>query len=353
MSKTMPEANFDPDGPGQANGHLFGLPVDPADAAVVVIPVPWDVTVSYADGCADGPEAILKASPQLDLEDDHIPEAWTYTMALTEIQTYWRDRSAEWRKKCRKYIKWLERGSAGEKSAEMQSLREEINDKCAFLHQWVYQEARTWLEKGKVVGILGGDHSVPLGLLMALSERNGGEGFGILQIDAHFDLREAYEGLTYSHASIMHNALQLPGVQRLVAVGIRDFSTAEKARASADPRIVVFYDHALKAAEYEGIPWKETCRRIIDALPDRVYVSYDIDGLNPVYCPHTGTPVPGGLDFSAVHYLLAQIQASGRRIIGFDLCEVSPGGCTDWDANVGARVLYRLGLLAAASARKA
>ncbi|MBM3918011.1 MAG: agmatinase family protein [Sphingomonadales bacterium] len=350
----MNSTDFDPDAPGQQNGRLFGLQVDPADAEVVIVPVPWDVTVSYADGTADGPEAILKASLQLDLEDDYLPEAWTYSMALTEVQSYWRDRSQDWRKKCRKYIKWLEKGSDAEKKAEMHALRDEINEKCAFLHQWVYQEARSWLERGKVVGVLGGEHSVPLGLLMALSERYAEEGgFGILQIDAHFDLRDAYEGLTYSHASIMHNALQLPGVKRLVQVGIRDYSAAEKLRASTDPRIVVFFDHELKRDEYEGTLWKITCKRIIDALPARVYVSYDIDGLNSVYCPHTGTPVPGGLEFRAVHYLLAELHSSGRTIIGFDLCEVSPGERTDWDANVGARVLYRLGILAASSARKA
>jgi agmatinase len=349
----MNSMDFDLDAPGQQNGRLFGLPVDPADAEVVVIPVPWDVTVSYADGTADGPQAILKASPQLDLEDDYLAEAWTYSIALTDIQSYWRDRSRDWRKKCRKYIKWLEKGREEDKAVEMEALREEINEKCGFLHQWVYQEARAWLEKGKVVGILGGEHSVPLGLLMALSEQCSEEGFGILQIDAHFDLREAYEGLTYSHASIMHNALQLPGVKRLVQVGIRDYSTAEKQKASDDPRIAVFYDHELKRDEYDGMAWKQTCQRIVDALPPKVYVSYDIDGLNPVYCPHTGTPVPGGLEFRAVHYLLSEIHASGRSIIGFDLCEVSPGGQTDWDANVGARVLYRLGILAASSARKA
>ena len=168
--------HFDPDAPGQRNGHLFGLPIDPMEAEVVVIPVPWDVTVSYAEGTADGPEAILHASPQLDLEDDYLPEAWTYSMALTEYQAYWRDRSNDWRKKCRKYIKWLEKGRSEEKAAQMEALREEINEKCAFLHQWVYQEARGWLERGKIVGVLGGEHSVPLGLLMALSERYGEEG---------------------------------------------------------------------------------------------------------------------------------------------------------------------------------
>lgn len=103
-----------------------------------------------------------------------MPQAWTYTLALTEIQSYWRERSNDWRKKCRKYIKWLEKGRAEEKAEEMEALREEINEKCAFLHQWVYQEALGWLDKGKVVGVLGGEHSVPLGLLMALSERYGG-----------------------------------------------------------------------------------------------------------------------------------------------------------------------------------
>ena len=86
------------------------------------------------------------------------------------------------------------------------------------------------------------------------------------------------------------------------------------------------------------------CDRIIACLPEKAYVSFDIDGLAPEYCPHTGTPVPGGLSFAEAVYLLDRLTASGREVVGFDLCEVAPdpAGDDDWDANVGARMLYKL-----------
>ena len=90
-----------------------------------------------------------------------------------------------------------------------------------------------------------------------------------------------------------------------------------------------------------GQTWKSQCDEIIGRLPQHVYISFDIDGLHPSLCPNTGTPVPGGLQLEEVNFLFKQLVMSGRKIIGFDLVEVSPGG-GDWDANVGARVLYSL-----------
>jgi agmatinase len=196
------------------------------------------------------------------------------------------------------------------------------------------------MKQGKLVGLVGGDHSIPLGFLRALCEKY--DRFGILQIDAHADLRKAYEGFAYSHASIMYNALKVPAVNRLVQVGIRDIcEEEEKVMQRAMGRVVTFYDDDIKSQQYEGKTWTSICDEIINTLPDLVYISFDIDGLDPKLCPSTGTPVAGGLEFDQAKYLITKLVHSGRKIIGFDLCEVAPGP-TEWDANVGARMLYHL-----------
>ena len=199
---------------------------------------------------------------------------------------------------------------------------------------------------GKVPAVLGGDHSTPLGLMQAVAEQEGD--FGILQIDAHADLRNAYEGFTYSHASIMFNALKIPQLKKLVQVGIRDICQAEAVMAEKNERIRIFYDSDLKTAAFEGKSWKEQVKEIVEELPEKVYVSFDIDGLDPKLCSATGTPVPGGFEFEEAMYLIKSVVESGRKIVAFDLCEVGPGE-DEWNGNVGARVLYRMANLAGVS----
>jgi agmatinase len=207
-----------------------------------------------------------------------------------------------------------------------------------------------WLDKGKTVGLLGGDHSTPLGFLRALAKRH--ESFGILHIDAHMDLRIAFEGFTYSHASIMYNALQLPNISTLVQVGIRDFCEEELSVVKANQgRVVVHTDAEIQRASFEGETWKKRCDAILSALPEKVYISFDIDGLDPTLCPNTGTPVPGGLGFQQATYLLSRLKDT-KQVIGFDLVEVAPGD-DDWNGNVGARLLYHLcGVALSAGSRK-
>jgi agmatinase len=136
--------------------------------------------------------------------------------------------------------------------------------------------------------------------------------------------------------------LKLPAVGRLVQVGIRDYCDEELAVVkNAMGRVVTYFDYAIKDKLFEGTTWSSLCDEIIQHLPKDVYISFDIDGLNPKLCPATGTPVPGGFEFEQVMFLIKKVVKSGRRIIGFDLCEVSPGN-DDWDANVGARLLYNL-----------
>lgn len=333
---------FDPNGPGVANGCYFGLPFTPGQSSLVLIPVPWDVTTSYRDGTAQGPAAVLDASLQVDLYDVHYPDGWRRGIGTLELDDTLPLLGSRLRGDARRVIAHLEAGGSPEDDSVRKFLKR-VNEGSAALNATVYGEACRRLDAGKKVAVVGGEHSVPLGLIRAVAERN--PGLGILHIDAHADLREAYEGFTYSHASIMYNALrEAPSLGALVQVGIRDFCDDEAALAVGDPRVTVFDDYALSAAKFAGESWHALCERIVGALPPKVYVSFDIDGLTPEYCPHTGTPVPGGLTFAEAVYLLSRVVASGREIVGFDLCEVapSPDGPDEWDANVGARMLYKL-----------
>lgn len=346
MTKEEAIQNFDPDGVAEA-GSLFGLPFDTDNAALILIPVPWEVTVSYAAGTAHGPEAILKASVQVDLYQKDIPDAWKYGIAMLELPRSLRKLSEVLRVEASNYIEELEMGLIEEGDPEAQSIVDRIDAGCAKMVQWVQSSASALRAAGKSVALVGGDHSTPLGLIRNLAETEGS--FGILQIDAHADLRKAYEGFEYSHASIMYNALTLPEVEKLVQVGIRDFCESE-ARMIEDSngRIETFFYPDIARRRYDGENWSAICREVIDKLPQKVYVSFDIDGLDPKLCPHTGTPVPGGFDFEEVNHLLTLLAQSGKEIIGFDLNEVSPGpepdaiDTNDWDGNVGARLLYRM-----------
>lgn len=337
---------FNPNDTGQHNGNIFGLPYNLDDAQLVILPVPWDVTVSYHDGTAKGPKAILEASPQIDFYDEDVKEAWKLKIYQLPISDHWYKQSKRLRKKTKEYIDWLENGANEALNNTMLQVLKEANEACEQLHHQVYLKAKKLLEEGKKVALLGGDHSTPLGYMKALGEKYP-SGFGILQIDAHMDLRVAYEGFTYSHASIMYNALQLKGVKHLVQVGIRDCCEQEMNYALKHKSKVTFFsDRNIQNKLFEGKNWYEIVKLIVAKLPEKVYISFDIDGLIPALCPNTGTPVPGGLTLEQAFYLIKKVKHAGKQIIGFDLCEVAPSKNSDWDANVGARVLYRLCLAA-------
>lgn len=337
MTKNELIAQFDPNGPGVA-GNLFGLPFTPATAEVVIIPVPWEVTVSYHSGTARGPLAVLEASSQVDLALKEIPGAWQLGISILPFPADMQEESEKLRDLSGRHIRALE---AGEKLMPGNPITTKINEASENLNIYVKSTAQKWLKEKKIVGLLGGDHSTPLGLLRALGEQY--ERFGILQIDAHADLRKAYEGFTYSHASIMFNALKLPAIGRLVQVGIRDYCDEElRIIERSMGRVTTYFDEDMKAQLYQGKSWENICDRIIQDLSEHVYISFDIDGLNPKLCPNTGTPVAGGLEFEQAIYLLKKLVRSGRKIIGFDLSEVAPAPDNDWDANVGARLLYQL-----------
>jgi len=341
MSREEKIESFNPNDPGQHDGNLFGLPFTPEEARIVVLPVPWDVTTSYRPGTSAGPQSILAASKQIDLYDPALPDAWKLGVAMVDIPEALVHLNHELRPKAEQIILAMEQGIDPSADPLLRSLIAEVNAGCARMVDRVRTDASGWLDQGKRVVGLGGDHSTPLGLLQALAERH--DTFGVLQIDAHADLREAYEHFTFSHASILLNALKLDQISSLVQVGLRDVCEEEVAftQAHAD-RIHPFTDRDIKHALYRGETLAQVHQRIVDRLPGLVYITLDIDGLDPALCPHTGTPVPGGLAFEACLHLVECVVASGRTIIGFDLNEVSPGKDDEWDANVGARLLFRL-----------
>jgi agmatinase len=337
--------NFDQNGPALASANIFGLPFTSEESEIILIPVPWEATVSYGGGTAKGPIAILEASAQVDLLHPEFTDLWKVGISMEKSSSVLAKKSKSLKKNVAKIIEALENGKDISRDAKIMAQMEEVNEGSAMMINEVYRQTSSWLKKGKLVGLVGGDHSTPLGFFKALADKY--PSYGILQIDAHMDLRKSFEGFTYSHASIMYNALEISQISKLVQVGIRDFCAEENEYVKkSKSRVDVFSYAEVSKNKFEGMSWKKQCEQIIAALPQNVHISFDIDGLDPKLCPNTGTPVPGGFEFHEITYLLSELAKSKKKIISFDLNEVSPGK-DDWDGNVGARMLFHLcGVLA-------
>lgn len=332
--------SFDPEGAATPGSGIYGLPFGEHDARVVIVPVPFAATSSYGGGAENGPDAVLRASKQVDLFDLETGRPYEAGIAMLpipeEIMAWHREARAE-------AEKIIAVGGHIEGDAQLELGLSRVNRLSEAVNDVVYRRVRELIERNKLVVVLGGDHGAPYGGIRAHAEAY--PGMGILHVDAHADLREAYEGFTWSHASIMYNVMKnLPGVSRLVQVGIRDLSEQEfEAIEKSEGRIRTYFDVDLVRERFDGVPWSRQLDKIVADLPDRVYISFDIDGLDPALCPHTGTPVPGGLSFHQATALVAAVVRSGRTIVGMDLCEVVPGAAGDeWDGNVGARLLYKM-----------
>lgn len=336
--------NYDPNKPAANNGRYMGLPFTEKDTKCILLPVPWDATTSYVAGTASASQNILQASYQLDLCDKNHPEAWKKGIFMAAPDPEIMSWNTDLRVKAKEIIEAWESGVDVAASDDWNDRLNEFNLATNKFNDKVYKLSKKYLKKRKKVLLIGGDHSTPYGYIKALEEYH--EGFGVLQIDAHCDLRKEYEGFWYSHASIMCNVMtDFPKVTNLVQVGVRDWCPEEEQRIKdTNGWIKTHFMHEMAQRMFEGETWSDQCDRIVEDLPDLVYISLDIDGLDPVNCPNTGTPVPGGLQYQQVIYLLEQINQSGRRIIGADLCEVA-GLPHEWDGNVGARLAYKLALL--------
>lgn len=329
---------FDPDAAAVAGSGIYGLPTSVEEAFAVVVPVPFEATTSYGSGASKGPDAVHRASMQVDLFDHDTGRPYEAGIAMETTQQQvidWNDEATSLAAPI------IEAGGDIAGNVDLEANLARVNQIGELLNEWVYWRCNELLRMDKMPIVLGGDHSVPFGAIRAYADRS--PGMGILHLDAHADLREAYEGFRYSHASIFHNVMtRIDGIDKLVQVGIRDLSNRENAMIEeSDGRIIAFFDSDLAAAKEEGVPFGRIADEIVAKLPDDIYLSWDIDGLDPTLCPGTGTPVPGGLTWNEAVGLLRAILRAEKRIVGFDLCEVAPGE-SEWDANVGARLLYKM-----------
>lgn len=332
-------SDFDPNAVGIKNGNIFGFPVTQEEADIVIVPVPWDLTASYRKGTASAPDMVLSASTQLDFFHPSLYNAHDIKVHMTSVSEDMLNINNKMRSASLEYLEFLENGGELEENSEHSLFLEAANEAHENISNALYQKSKKILSEGKTPAALGGEHSIPLGLLRALGEHY--DAFGILQIDAHADLRDSYEGFKQSHASIFHNVLsEVKSVKSLIQLGVRDLCQEEFDRIKKDNRVTTFFDWDLKEGQYRGEFWGEQVAEIINELPQLIYISFDIDGLDPSLCPNTGTPVPGGLKLEEIRYLFDRIITSGRKIIGFDLCEI--GSADEWDANVGSRVLWEL-----------
>jgi len=337
---TAAPTSFDPSGPAFRNNCFFSIEDSIEQAQVVFLSVPWDVTTSYRDGTRLGPQAILEASYQVDLYHPQVPKIYERKCHTLPFPNEWLEKAGTLRPLASRIIEKICENPNAQLPEELKLQQETINRNCLELNQWSEDQVSTILARGQIPITVGGDHAVSLGPLTALSKVH--RDFSILHLDAHADLRIAYEGFTYSHASIMDEALKLESVSKLVQVGIRDVSEMEVERIKSDARIETYFDWDMKSALDAGISWNRLCQDIVKHLSDKVYISIDIDGFDPTLCPNTGTPVPGGLEFWHLKELLQVLRQSGRTFIGADLVEVSPDPVTPWNENVGARTLFEL-----------
>jgi len=343
--------SFDPNAPAALESGIYGLPCTESDAAVVLMPVPWEVTTSYGGGTARGPAAILHASRQVDLYDLDVEKPYVPGIFMLPED----ERIVAWNDEGRRLANTIIDAGGVVDTPDAAAALLRVNELSGKLNALVYAEAERLLRAGKIVGIVGGDHSVPLGAIEAMAHHRP-DGIGVLHFDAHSDTRHAYEGFTFSHASIMHNVLErIAGVTKMVQVGIRDVCEEEvKYVETQGDRVSVFFDRTISRGKMMGEKFATIARDIVAALPNEVWVSFDIDGLDPRFCPHTGTPVPGGIDFAEAVFVMGEVVRCGKTIVGFDLNEVAPGPEGDeWDGNVGARLLYKMIGFALASQNKA
>jgi len=258
-----------------------------------VLPIPYDSTTSFQAGTREGPQAIIRASKQVELFDDEV-EAEGYKAGVATLDA-------------------LLPNMAGPQA----------------MHEDVYKAARRVVRDGKFLLSLGGEHGITSGLVRAVAAKH--KKLTVLQIDAHLDLRDQYEGTQYSHASVMRRVLDM-GVG-VAPVGIRNVSQEEHAFC--------------KKAKIEPI----TARRChmdddwideaLGRLTDNVYVSIDIDGFDPAYAPGTGTPEPGGLDWYQVTGLL-RLVAAEKNVVAADIVEVMPIPGQAVTEFLAARLAYKL-----------
>jgi len=322
---------------GQAIGNnLYGLPHSFDNAVLHVHEIPTAITVSGTKGAEDGPAGLAKGSKSIELtSEQYRDDAWIPGMWVNETDPELHDLHKKGRDIFEEMI-----DSNLDHVVEYNS--RQINEICEKVNNILERDVTNSLKLNRLVAVIGGCHGSIFGGVKAHAKFN--ESFSILTVDAHLDLRLAYEGVKWSHASIMRNILtEIPQVKHLTSVGIRSTGADERQYVKENKdRISVFYDSVMRLKmDSQEKNWQNMCYDIVDSIPTvDVYISFDHDGLEVSLCPSTGTPVAGGLSMWQAKTLISTLVAMKKRIIGFDLNEMVP--TTQNDRNSAAELFYHM-----------
>ena len=264
-------------------------------AKVAIIPAPYAGTLTYAKGAGRGPEAIIEASRNMELFDEEL-QSETYKVGIYTNPPVEFD------------------ASAGPEKA-IQKVKEKIKELT---------------QAGKFPVMLGGEHTVTVGAVKALKESFSN--LSVLHLDAHYDLRDEYRGSKYNHACVGRRVQQICPI---VKVGVRSLSKEEKDfLAQAPPNIKVISANDI----LEALDWKKDAAR---ALTDTIYITIDLDVLDPSIMPSVGTPEPGG--FGWYEFLdFLKIVIKDKKVVGFDVVELSPKEGFNAPDFLAAKLIYRL-----------
>ena len=279
------------------SGAYLDLPAemsDPKAAAVAVLSVPYDATSTWRKGADKGPAALIAASAIVE---------WFDIETGTEM--------------CRKGITTL---PAIEHQGDPIALAAKVRAKVGAM-----------FDRGWFPVVLGGEHSISVGAIEAAAERN--PGLVVVQIDAHGDTRESYEGSTHNHACVMARARSTPGVSGIVQIGLRAIEAGEM--QGLDPARTFF---AYEIVDAKNEDWMSNVAELVRGKP--VYVTIDMDAFDPALVPATGTPEPGGLSWGQVNRLLAKVSGASN-VVGFDVVELCPQPGAHASEMVAAKIVYR------------
>lgn len=276
---------------------LDGDDADFDRAAAVILPVPYDGTLSYRGGARDGPQAIIEAARYLELYEPDLglePAQW---------------------------------GIATLPALEPDASGPEAN----IVH--VEQAVGALADAGKLPVTLGGEHSLSIGAVRALAQRH--PGLSVLQLDAHADMRDSYQGSAYSHACVMRRVREVVGDGSVVQAGVRSISS-EEMQHIRDAEVTGV--HLYTPGQYNDLA---AINELLAGLSETVYVTVDLDALDPSIMPAVGTPEPGGLSWQETLGILRAV-AKRSRVIGFDVMELAPNEGPTHAAFTAARLTYKL-----------
>lgn len=270
------------------------------NSAIAIVQAPYEHTVSYGKGASLGPKAIIEASAQVEFYDDEFDRQLCFEKGIATLEPI--------------------------------DFAQKVDQEALEL---IYQQVKNLLDLNKFVVTLGGEHTISTAPIKAHYEKN--PNMSILQFDAHSDLRDSYQDSKYSHASIMARVCEFFPPHRITQVGIRA-QCIEEALFIRENKINTFYASGIRNGKY-GTNW---IAKLVDTLSDEVYITFDVDALDPSIMPTTGTPEPDGLSYSDVLQILAEINNSNKKIIGFDLVELAPVDGIHHTNLTCARLVYKI-----------